>query len=311
MFRRSRKQLPRTRPQRWRTTSGRYARPRCRTRPGAPTCPRCAATSPGWQSPAPLSDETRRTYLSKVRGYLTWLAVAGADGDPLTQARARDWAVRDYRTHLVTVAKSAPRTINTALAAIDDFYQPGAGQGPTLPLRPLARGSRRGRPDRRGRRAAGDQQNPGHARRVPAIPGHQHGHRPPGAVAGLRKRQPPQHLRRGLHARPSAAGPGAHDDPGRRLLPHPRLSAHAAERLGGHDPHHRIQDRFYDAHGTEVGSDQETINEVFLRTGQSFTWREYSEASTEGSGSGPGTATLPAIPATCQVVITVYSPAAS
>jgi hypothetical protein len=30
--------------------------------------------------------------------------------------------VRDYRTHLVTVAKRAPRTINTALAAIDDFY---------------------------------------------------------------------------------------------------------------------------------------------------------------------------------------------
>ena len=46
----------------------------------------------------PLSDETRRTYLSKVRGYLTWLAAADADGDPLTQARARDWAVRDYRT---------------------------------------------------------------------------------------------------------------------------------------------------------------------------------------------------------------------
>ena len=71
---------------------------------------------------APLAAETRRTYYSKVRGYLTWLAAANADGDPLTQPRARDWAVRDYRTHLVTVAKRAPRTINTALAAIDDFY---------------------------------------------------------------------------------------------------------------------------------------------------------------------------------------------
>jgi len=30
-------------------------------------------------------------------------------------------AVRGYRTHLVTVAKTR-RTINTALAAIDDFY---------------------------------------------------------------------------------------------------------------------------------------------------------------------------------------------
>ena len=71
---------------------------------------------------APLSAETRRTYASKVRSYLAWLAAANVDGDPLTQARARDWAVRDYRTHLVTVAKHAPRTINTALAAIDDFY---------------------------------------------------------------------------------------------------------------------------------------------------------------------------------------------
>jgi hypothetical protein len=67
---------------------------------------------------------------------------------------------------------------------------------------------------------------------------------------------------------------------------------------------------FYDAHGTEVGSDHETINEVLLSTGQSFTWREYSEANTEGSGSGLGTATIPAVSATCQLV-TLYSPAAS
>jgi hypothetical protein len=67
---------------------------------------------------------------------------------------------------------------------------------------------------------------------------------------------------------------------------------------------------FYDAHGTEVGSDEETINEVFLNTGQSFTWREYSEVNTEGSGSGLGTATIPAISATCQLV-TLNSPAAS
>ena len=36
---------------------------------------------------APLAVETRRTYYSKVRGYLTWLAAAGVDGDPLTQPR--------------------------------------------------------------------------------------------------------------------------------------------------------------------------------------------------------------------------------
>jgi hypothetical protein len=104
-------------------------------------------------------------------------------------------------------------------------------------------------------------------------------------------------------ARTTIQGAAYHPTPGYQLTL--RNNSAATIRITGF----RIV--FYDAHGTDVGSDQETINEVFLSTGQSFTWREYSEASTEGSGSVPGTATLPAIPATCQVVITVYSPAAS
>ena len=71
---------------------------------------------------APLSAETTRTYLSKVRGYLAWLTDADAEGDPLDEPRARNWAVRDYRSHLLTVAKRAPTTINNTLAALDDFY---------------------------------------------------------------------------------------------------------------------------------------------------------------------------------------------
>jgi hypothetical protein len=34
----------------------------------------------------------------------------------------RDWTVRDYRTHLQTVLKRAPATVNSALAAVDDLY---------------------------------------------------------------------------------------------------------------------------------------------------------------------------------------------
>ena len=71
---------------------------------------------------APLSDQTRRTYASKVRQYLAWLADADLDQDPLTSAASRDWAVRDYRTHLQTVLKRSPATVNNALAAVDDFY---------------------------------------------------------------------------------------------------------------------------------------------------------------------------------------------
>ena len=71
---------------------------------------------------APLSDQTRRTYSSKVRQYLAWLAGADLDQDPLLSADGRDWAVRDYRTHLQTVLKRSPATVNNALAAVDDFY---------------------------------------------------------------------------------------------------------------------------------------------------------------------------------------------
>jgi site-specific recombinase XerD len=71
---------------------------------------------------APLSDLTRRTYTSKVRQYLAWLAGADLDSDPLTSVDGRDWAVRDYRTHLQAVLKRSPATVNNALAAVNDFY---------------------------------------------------------------------------------------------------------------------------------------------------------------------------------------------
>jgi len=78
---------------------------------------------------APLSAQTLRTYASKVRGYLAWLEAADVDGDPLTESDARDWAVRDYRTHLTAVLKCANATTNNALAAVDDFYT-RTGLGP-------------------------------------------------------------------------------------------------------------------------------------------------------------------------------------
>jgi len=71
---------------------------------------------------APLADQTRRTYASKVRQYLAWLDGAQTDGDPLNTADGRDWAVRDYRTHLQAVLKRRPATVNSALAAVDDLY---------------------------------------------------------------------------------------------------------------------------------------------------------------------------------------------
>ena len=71
---------------------------------------------------APLLAQTRRTYASKVRQFLVWLAGAGVDGDPLGSADGRDWAVCDYRGYLQGVLKRSPATVNGALAAVDDFY---------------------------------------------------------------------------------------------------------------------------------------------------------------------------------------------
>ena len=71
---------------------------------------------------SPLSGHSPRTYLGAVRAYLTWLQEAPVDGDPLNDAAAKDWAVRDYRSYLVTVAKRATATVNKHLAALRDFY---------------------------------------------------------------------------------------------------------------------------------------------------------------------------------------------
>ncbi|MGZ6565421.1 MAG: tyrosine-type recombinase/integrase [Solirubrobacteraceae bacterium] len=71
---------------------------------------------------APLSAQTRRTYASKVRQFLAWLAGAEVDSDPIGSAAGRDWAVRDYRGYLQAVLKRSPATVNNALAAVDDFY---------------------------------------------------------------------------------------------------------------------------------------------------------------------------------------------
>lgn len=70
---------------------------------------------------APLDENTCRTYVSQVRGFLSWLEQSDpAGGDPLSE-RNRDGTVRDYRTHLQTVLRRRPATINLALAAINDF----------------------------------------------------------------------------------------------------------------------------------------------------------------------------------------------
>lgn len=70
---------------------------------------------------ADMTPQARRTYLSRVRVYLAWLADSDVDGDPLTDPDAAAWAARDYKAHLHTTLKRAPATVNGALAAVSDL----------------------------------------------------------------------------------------------------------------------------------------------------------------------------------------------
>ncbi|MFI0454487.1 tyrosine-type recombinase/integrase [Actinomadura sp. 6N118] len=78
---------------------------------------------------APLDDDTRRAYDSRVRGFLAWMEAGDPDGDPLGDSHGRDFAVRDYKTHLKTVLGRADNTVNAHITALDHFYE-HLGLGP-------------------------------------------------------------------------------------------------------------------------------------------------------------------------------------
>lgn len=68
-----------------------------------------------------MSINTRRAYSARVAGFLEWLGGSGSDGDPLGDAHARDFAVRDYKAYLKST-RHGPATVNAGLAALDHFY---------------------------------------------------------------------------------------------------------------------------------------------------------------------------------------------
>lgn len=77
-----------------------------------------------WLERQPLSENTRRAYRVRAGQYLEYLAATPAEyGDPLENAHARDYAVRDFKAHLKTVRKARPSSVNLSLAAVDNFYR--------------------------------------------------------------------------------------------------------------------------------------------------------------------------------------------
>jgi site-specific recombinase XerD len=76
-----------------------------------------------WLARQPLSINTRRAYLGRVRQYSAYLAAWMNDyGNPLTDPHARDYAIRDFKSHLKKSIKAKPASVNLMLAALDSLY---------------------------------------------------------------------------------------------------------------------------------------------------------------------------------------------
>ena len=76
-----------------------------------------------WLARQPLSVDTRRTYLGRVRQYCAYLETSANDyGDPLSDPHARDYAIRDFKSHLKKERKAKPASVNLMLAALDHLY---------------------------------------------------------------------------------------------------------------------------------------------------------------------------------------------
>lgn len=77
-----------------------------------------------WLETQPLAPATRRAYRGHARRFVEFLAGwPGEGGDPLTDAHARDYAVRDFKSYLKTVRRARPASVNLALAGVDHFYR--------------------------------------------------------------------------------------------------------------------------------------------------------------------------------------------
>ena len=83
-----------------------------------------------WLETQPLAVSTRRAYRGNARRFVEFLAGwPGEGGNPLMDAHARDYAVRDFKSYLKTVRRLKPASVNLALAGVDHFYRfLGAGR---------------------------------------------------------------------------------------------------------------------------------------------------------------------------------------
>jgi integrase len=70
-----------------------------------------------------LASIQTRTSLTRLRQYCAYLRASGNDyGNPLSDLHARDYAIRDFKSHLKKSCKAKPASVNLTLAALDNLY---------------------------------------------------------------------------------------------------------------------------------------------------------------------------------------------
>jgi hypothetical protein len=119
----------------------REGRSKGETRPAAGLSSPACSTDVVALASATLSQQTRRTYASKVRQFLAWLAGGELEGDPFGIAAGRDWAVRDYRGCLLSVLKPEFRSPVGVVGALIDYARISSNdETPDLQRRLAGRG---------------------------------------------------------------------------------------------------------------------------------------------------------------------------
>jgi Site-specific recombinase XerD len=74
-----------------------------------------------WLNRQPLSSHSKRAYLSRIVSFIAFLKETNEQYPALSPA-TKDLPVRDLRQHLKKKAKLKPASVNSYLAAIDNFY---------------------------------------------------------------------------------------------------------------------------------------------------------------------------------------------
>ena len=114
-----------------------------------------------WLDQQPLASSTKSSYLAQVRRYLGWLEGEADQATLLPDHttpgdgthRTVTVAVGDYKQWMLTERRLAPRTVNQALAAVQNFYRSREILIPTDPVA-ITRQAPRPSPHNRSRRYA-------------------------------------------------------------------------------------------------------------------------------------------------------------